>query len=131
MRFCAIICAMCVWLTPTATSFYCGTFIKRLFGSPFINKTRKCGIPEYVPLPKIPPFKIPNYKIDNMNKTNAFVNNTITNETVLNNTFSLPQRRDNVEFYVEQDNWDAGEIAWDDKIRNINLCESCNCENKE
>lgn len=127
MRFYAIICALCLRLTPPATSFYCGTFIKRLFGSP-INKTRKCGIPAYVPLPKIPPFKIPDYKI---NKTNTFVNNTITNETALNKTFSMPHRRDNVEFYVEPDNWDAGEIAWDDKIRNINPCESCNCQNNK
>lgn len=135
-----------IWLRETPTISYSrrSMFMIRLFQSPRINRIRIYGIPPYVPLPKIPPFRL----IFNHNHTSTNNATNITNLELskLNVTSSMPETiltpRVNVEFYEEQENWDSGELAWYDKIRNANpnpcnscnscnSCNPCNCQNNK
>jgi hypothetical protein len=105
-----------MWFSNPTISFpYKTSFAARLFRSPFINKIKLYGIPEYIPLPKIPPFPV----IINKNNTNT------SNNTVILNTTSY-KNRTNVVFYLDQENWDSGELTWYDKIRNPNPYNSQN-----
>lgn len=118
--------------TPTISYSRRPMFGIRLFQRPRTNRIRAYGIPSYFPLPKIPPFCL-TFKHNNTS-TNNVTNITNPELSTLNATSSMPAtiltRRANVEFYEDPDNWDAGELAWYDKIRNANP-NPRNCQNNE